>query len=447
MLLIAFFAARSAPKAQPALAQVVRMKYFAVANLAPQLHYSRKDIEDYRKLLETQKKEDIDGLEAEKKRLQTEDDGLHAELTTLNKSASYDDARAAARRSELHCRIWNVEMDLHDRKTERSISLPVDYDHRIAKLGIVEQWPAKKAEIAQAIADGKARQRRHGDVEDIGFRKLGEGQENDFKLGEDAVTELRDYHLLPPECDSRPLRRYVEDLANRIAGNSDLKIPLVVSVLDTGEVNAFGLPGGRLFVDVGLVAYAESEEELAGVMAHEIAHIAARHGAKLTKPTSSVSKMVMEGATLAANTFTGGAVGEAQHYAREYLGLGAAFNLSLLGVNADTEAEAGQLGMQYVWRAGIDPQGFLRFYDRMASDSDNMRTASFFRTHPPGAARALTSLAELEYLPKKTYRRNSTSFERAREMAQAWLREKDRDVHAVAGVEPPAGCHPGDEGK
>ena len=245
-------------------------------------------------------------------------------------------------------------------------------------------------------------------------------------LGENAMRELRSYNMLPGECDSKPLRDLVQGICDRIAAHSDLRVTLRVDVLDSGEINAFGLPGGRLLVNAGLISHAANEGELAGVLAHEIAHIAARHGERLMRPTSSITKMLRQGATMAADEFTSGAVSQAESAAHDMLGWGVHLNLNLLGVNSSTEGEAGQLATQYLWYAGYDPRGFMYFYDRMVSDPKHAATASFFRTHPPSIDRALLSLAELEYLPKKQLvQPNSPAFQRARTLADTWLKAHD----------------------
>lgn len=411
----------------PGLPDLVKKPYLELVAMAGSLDFQKKAIDDYHKQLETQKKEDIEGLEAEKKTLKAQTDDIHKQLDDLNRSASVDDKEMAAKRTSLHCKLWQMDRDLRETKTERSISIPVDYDHKLAKLEIVSQWPAKKKEVAAAIANGKARTRKWGDVDDIGFRKVGEGQEGDLKLGEDAINELRAYRLLPPVTDSKPLHDYVQDLGDRIAASSDLKVPLRVEVLDTAEINAFGLPGGRLLVTAGLIVRTANEAELAGIMAHEIAHIAARHGEHLSRPTGSVSRMLLQGVTMAADAFTGGAVGTARSAARDVLGLGVHLNLSLLGVNRETEAEAGQLATQYLWRANYDPQGFMHFYDKMASEQNYAVTSSFFRTHPPSVDRAIVSLAELEYLPKKAKPvTDSLRFRNMRAVAETWLKTHKR---------------------
>lgn len=413
----------TAQTAAPSLDALLKKSYLELVDLAPRLNLPAKSIDDFRQRIEVRRKEDMDGLDVEKKRLQAEADDIHRQLAALNASASTDDAAMAKRRALLHCRLTRNQIELSQSHTERAMAVPVMYDHQLSKLAILAQWPARKKQIAAAIAAGHARVRHWGDIDDIGYRKLGQGQEGDVKLGEDAVNELRAWRLLPPDLDSRPIEAYIAEVAGRVAAASDLRVPVRPEVLATAEINAFGLPGGRLLVDAGLIANADNESELAGVLAHEIAHIAARHGDRLTKPTGSVQRMLFQGISMAADAFTGGAVGEARSAAHDYLGLGVHLNLALLGVNRETEAEAGQLGTQYLWHAGYDPRGFVRFYDRMAGQADHSATASFFRTHPPGGDRALATLSELAYLPKKEPERvNSESFVRVKALTEAWLK-------------------------
>lgn len=427
----------AAQPAAPSLDDLLKKSYLDLVAMAPKLELPRKTVDDYRKQIEARKKEDVDALDAERKQHQSELDDLHRQLDELNRSASTDDAAMRKRRADLHCKLKQTEHDLRDTRAQRSTSVSAAHDHRLTKLEILAQWPAKKREIDDAIAAGKARARHWGDIDDIGYRKVGEGQEGDVKLGEDAVNELRSYRLLPAEVDSRPISDYIRDLAEHVAAASDLKAPLRTAVLDSDEINAFGLPGGRLFVNAGLIRRTANEAELAGVLSHEIAHIAARHGERLTRPTGNMRALLLQGATMAADAFTFGAVGQARNAAHDYLGLGAHLNLSLLGVNRETEGEAGQLSTQYLWKAGFDDRGFVHFYDRMAGDEDRGATASFFRTHPPAVERALVTLAELEYLPKQTRpRTNSDRFVRVKALAEAWLKLHTRaPVKAECSVE------------
>ena len=179
------------------------------------------------------------------------------------------------------------------------------------------------------------------------------------------------------------------------------------------------MPGGFLFVNAGLIAQAETESELAGVLAHEIAHVTARHGARLMKK-ATITNIFFQAAQVAAMVFTGGAVGVGTYYALQYgfFGLGMVLNLTLLGVSRDYEEEADQLGAQYTWNAGYDPKGFVSFFDKMASEKCYVQSASFFRTHPPFFERIVSTFSEIEYLPpKRDLIVDSTAFRQIKE----WL--------------------------
>jgi len=182
-------------------------------------------------------------------------------------------------------------------------------------------------------------------------------------------------------------------------------------------VNAFALPGGFLFVNTGVLGKAETESELVGVIAHELAHVAARHGAKLMK-RASIANWVFQGAQLGAAIFTGGLASLGAYYALQYgfYGLGMMLDLTLLGVSREYETEADQLGVQYAWKAGYAPLGFTTFFDKMASDKGYVRSASFFRTHPPFFDRIVGTFSEISYLPpKKSLKVDSAEFHRVKQ--------------------------------
>ncbi|MCL5744675.1 MAG: M48 family metalloprotease, partial [Acidobacteria bacterium] len=424
------------------VAGLTNASYEELASEVLRTEISHKQIENYRKIVEKQKKEDLETLEAERKRLRSEDEQARAQLERLNKAASSDTADMKRQRRELHCRLADIAHSLADLKTQTSISIPATYANKFTKLDFAEIWPARVSEVDDAIKYGRARDRHHGDIDDIGIRRVGEGQGRDIKLGEDAVQELKTYRLMPPELQDTKVQEYVARLGGRLAAGSDLSIPLRTKVLDSPEINAFGLPGGLLLVNAGLLQAADSESELAGVMSHELAHITARHGERLSRPTASVSKALYQGAQMAADAFTGGAVSEATQYAKQYLGIGAALNLSMLGVNGDTEAEADQLGIQYAWRSGFDPAGFIEFYDKMAADSGSVRTASFFRTHPPGINRIMASFSELEYLARRQVPRyDSSEFAQARKRILTWAarRKAGEQMKISLGTAPECG--------
>jgi len=207
---------------------------------------------------------------------------------------------------------------------------------------------------------------------------------------------------MPKEVEDEAIAGYVKQLGQKLASNSDLQIPLQITVLNSKEINAFALPGGFVFIERGILEAVDDESQLAGVIAHEMSHDVARHGHKLMTK-ASIAAIVYQAAQVAAVIFTGGAAGIGTYYALQYgfYGLGLTLNLALLGVSRDFEQQADQLGIQYAWKAGYDPSGFIRFFDKMATKEGYVNGASWFRSHPPFYQRMVESEREIMYLPKQ----------------------------------------------
>lgn len=418
----------------PVLSDMFKEPYLELLERADEFYFPERQLEELRKQLKREEKSEKKRLKQEEKGLETQIKQLRGRLSDLNQASSRDSSEARIERHDIHCTIQSLEKKLNSKQTERKNSIPLAYDNKQAKLDLIELWPLKKQEIEEALELGQARERRFGDVEDIGIRVLKEGQEKDIRVGEEAVREMRASGLVPPEVEDEELNTYVRQLAQKIASHSDLKVPLNITLLASEEVNAFALPGGFLFVNTGLIDKAETESELVGVIAHEIAHVTARHGARLMKK-ASIANILYQAAQVAAIVLTGGVLGAGAYYAMQYgfMGLGMALNLTLLGVSRDYEEEADQLGAQYAWKAGYDPKGFISFFDKLATEKGFVQSASFFRTHPPFFERILSTFSEITYLPAKTdlvY--DSTEFLRAKERLQVV-----NDTHQVTIRERP----------
>ncbi len=305
------------------------------------------------------------------------------------------------RRHELHCRIQNLELLRSEADVLTGQAIPNAYDNLSAKLDLLLQWPERNRQTLAAIADGSYHQRRWADVKDIGFREIASGQKDDVKRGQEAVDQLKQAGMLPPEVDNKAIQQYVKNVADRIAQHSDLKVPLHVTVLQSREINAFALPGGYLYVERGLLEEVDDESQLAGVIAHEIAHDTARHSAKMMK-RATIASIFYQAAQLAAILLTGGVAGIGLYYALQYgyYGLGLVLDLKLLGITRDYELEADQLGIQYAWSAGYDTQGFTRFFDKMATKVGYVNGVSWFRTHPPFYQRMVEAQREIMFMPQ-----------------------------------------------
>lgn len=247
-------------------------------------------------------------------------------------------------------------------------AIPVAYQNRQAKLDLIQNWPTQLKEIERQIADGSYHNRRWGDVKDIGFRQIQQGQKDDIKVGQDAIRQMKLAGLLPKEVEDKAVVGYVKELGENLAAHSDLQVPLNITVLDSKEINAFAFPGAYLFIERGLLEAVDNESELAGVIAHEMSHDVARHGKRLMKK-GTIASIIFQAAQVAAIILTGGVAGIGTYYALQYgfYGLGLVLNLQLLGVSRDYELEADQLGIQYAWNAGYTPDGFTQFFDKIAT--------------------------------------------------------------------------------
>ena len=262
--------------------------------------------------------------------------------------------------------------------------------------------------------------RKNEDVENIGNRRISGGRvygifpnmvtlEKEIELGRQVAMEFEQTAYL---LDDPKINEYVDRITQNIVRHSDAKVPFHVKVVDTDEVNAFAFPGGFFYVNKGLILEAENESELAGVIAHEISHIIARHA------TTRMSKSeYLQIAAIPAMIFGG-------YWTQMALqnGLGLAINLELLGVTRENEREADQLGIQYAWNTGYDPTGFVTFFEKLQAEekSKTSRLAGWFRTHPSTEDRIIASLNEQRYLPEKdSYIVNTSEFDRIKKRLQA----------------------------
>ncbi len=233
------------------------------------------------------------------------------------------------------------------------------------------------------------------DVEAIGDREVGKGMnfyslEKEIALGKSLAQDVERYSKI---IDDPVVSEYVNRVGQNLVRNSDAKVPFTIKLIDSRQVNAFALPGGFFFVNSGLFLRAESESELAGVMAHEIAHVAARHGTK-----RATKGQVLNLATIPL-IFMGGWTGFGIRQAA-----GFAIPITFLRFGRKAEAEADFLGLQYLYKAGYDPTSFIDFFEKMKADEKRKpgTMSKLFSSHPPHGSR-ITKVQKLidELLPNK----------------------------------------------
>ena len=213
------------------------------------------------------------------------------------------------------------------------------------------------------------------DPDEIGNRDVGKGVnfysiEKEIALGKQMAEEVERQAKV---VDDPVIAEYINRLGQNIVRNSDAKVPFTIKVLDTDEVNAFALPGGFFFVNTGLILQADNESELAGVMAHEIAHVAARHGTRQATRGQIFSYATLP--LMMAGGWTGYAI---------YQAASVAIPLGFLKFSRGFEAEADMLGLQYMYKAGYDPNSFIDFFEKVESlEKKKPGTLSkVFSTHP-----------------------------------------------------------------
>jgi predicted Zn-dependent protease len=216
------------------------------------------------------------------------------------------------------------------------------------------------------------------DVEAIGNRKVGNGVnffslEREISLGKALAQEVERSSKL---IDDPVVTEYVNRVGQNLVRNSDAKVPFTIKVIDSDEVNAFALPGGFFYVNSGLVLRAQEESELAGVMAHEIAHVCARHGTKNATKGEMTQIAAMVGSIFIPYTWAGYAM---------YQGLNLAIPLTFLKFSRDAEREADFLGLQYMYKTGYDPNSYVTFFERIQADEKRRpgTIPKVFSTHPP----------------------------------------------------------------
>ena len=233
--------------------------------------------------------------------------------------------------------------------------------------------------------------------DEIGNRKVGDGVnfyslEREIALGKQLAQEVERQAKV---IDDPVIAEYVNRVGQNLVRNSDAKVPFTIKVLDTEEVNAFALPGGFFFVNTGLILKAETEAELAGVMGHEIAHVACRHGTR-NATKGQIAQIGMIAASIALPYgWTGYAIRQ---------GAGLAIPLGFLTFSRANEREADHLGLQYMYKAGYDPTAFVDFFEKIETLEKKKpgTIAKVFATHPMTDDRIKLAQEEIQKdLPSK----------------------------------------------
>jgi Zn-dependent protease with chaperone function len=231
--------------------------------------------------------------------------------------------------------------------------------------------------------------------------------EQEVQLGQQAAQEVR--QQLPVLSDRDPISRYVEQLGQTLAARApgEVKWPFQFHVVNQKEINAFALPGGPVFVNLGTIQAADDEGQLAGVMAHEISHVVLRHG------TQQASKQQMAQIPLA---ILGGVLPQGVGGQLARLGLSFGAQSIFLKYSRDAEREADLLGSQIMYDAGFNPYSMVEFFTKLESQG-GPGVPQFLSDHPNPGNRVVAVKEAVEKFPRKNYRNNSQQFERIKSLA------------------------------
>lgn len=229
---------------------------------------------------------------------------------------------------------------------------------------------------------------------DIGGRGLGNwySTDSEIKMGKmyaDQIDKSTKFITDPV------ITEYVNRIGQNIVKNSDCKVPFTIKIIDSDEINAMALPGGFFYVNSGLILNADEEAEMAGVMAHEVAHVCAHHAAREMTRMNYAQLGTIPLIMMTGYSWTGYGIYEATQFA---------VPMAFLKFSRDFESQADYLGIQYMYRAGYDPQAFIAFFEKVQALEKRKPglVAKAFSDHPQTPDRILHSQWEIaRILPAK----------------------------------------------
>jgi Zn-dependent protease with chaperone function len=260
-----------------------------------------------------------------------------------------------------------------------------------------QEWALDSDDVRrpESALNPKTKVPKKYDINFIGERGVGKGMnfysiEKELAIGREMSQEFESQSKL---FRDPAINEFVNRIGQNLVRNSDAQVPFTIKIVESDEVNAFALPGGFFYVNTGLILAADSEAELAGVMAHEIAHVAARHA------TKNMTKGQLFNMASIPLVFVGGPVGYAVQQAA-----GIAIPMGFLKFSRDAEREADLLGIEYQYKTGYDPNSFVSFFEKIKAQEKSKGNfiSKAFATHPMTSDRVKRAQKEIEdYLPAR----------------------------------------------
>ena len=250
--------------------------------------------------------------------------------------------------------------------------------------------PAGPAALSPKDDPSQIGKRKINGGSDKFFGWLGGSQEKEIALGRQLALQVEQQSKL---VEDPVVTEYVNRVGQNIVLHSDAKLPFTIKVIDSDEVNAFALPGGFFYVNRGLLLAADNEAELAGVMAHEIAHVCARHAMENQGKGTAINYASMIGVIFGGPIVSG----ILQN------GGGILAGLASLKFSRGAENEADNLGVQYLYASGYDPMAMSTMFEKLASQNKKKpgTIQKLFSTHPPSAQRQDESVRLVARFPEK----------------------------------------------
>jgi hypothetical protein len=272
--------------------------------------------------------------------------------------------------------------------------------------------------------------RKPGDPIKPGFNTF--SKEQDIQLGREAAAQIRKQIQVVPD---QSLQSYVGTVGQRLASQPAADdYPYEFTLIHDSSINAFALPGGPIFVHSGLLRAADNESQLAGVLAHEISHVALRHATN----QASKANLIQLPAILA-----GAAIGQESILAQlSQIGLGFGVNAVMLKYSRDAERQADALGTRIMHEAGYNPIAMADFFEKLSAEG-GARAPEFLSSHPDPGNRTEAVLAEIKTLPQRQYAANTGRFDdMKRELVRLPRREPEQTRMRPASGPAPTGFEP-----
>src|ERR1043166_2987351 len=257
--------------------------------------------------------------------------------------------------------------------------------------------------------------------------KMSGSTEKEVRQGREAAAEVdRQAKFI----DDPVITEYVNRVGQNIVLHSDAKVPFTIKVIDSDEVNAFALPGGFFYVNKGLILAADNEAEMAGVMAHEIGHVAARHAME-----NQTKGMLANIGLLAGSIFLGGLGGLAIKDVAQFGAL-----LGFMKFSRNAESEADMLGVEYLWAAGYDPNAMSTMFEKLAAQNKKKpgTFSKLFETHPQSVDRMEATRALIARFPEREeYVESTSEFQRVKARL---LRLSNAKASTAGDISPDSGA-------